>query len=324
MIHRVVTYNVRRFSYGRDKIDTVEAVIGRLKPLLPISLLALNEVDVALRPHALGRLADELGLEHSNFFGHVANGRYGNAILSASPLLPPIEQQHLDGGTVVKRADGVEHTIVRGLLCVHTTLGGVPTCVGVTHLDHMDEAQRVTQVQHVLRVLERPPASPSSSRPHQLLLGDLNALSKPDYSPVQWAEHEAHNRQRGWGSPVDSAAGRGCLGLLRAAGFEDCVRSALAPPPPTNAAAAASDGDGAAQWRAAPWSAHVHASGPRYRIDYIFSRPPLAFAEPRPSAPRLECVGARVENATDDGGHSSDHCPVAVDFAVVHPEPAAK
>jgi endonuclease/exonuclease/phosphatase family metal-dependent hydrolase len=317
LIHRVVTYNVRRFSFGRDKVDTVEAAIARLKPLMPISLLALNEVDVALRPHALGRLADELGLQHSNFFGHVGNGKYGNAILSSSPLLPPVEHQHLDGGTVVKTPDGTEHTIVRGLLYVHTTLGGVPVSVGVTHLDHMDEAQRVTQVQHVLRVLQRPPAAPPSDAPHtphQLLLGDMNALSKPDYSAAQWAEHEAHNRQRGWGSPADSAAAEGCLGLLRAAGFEDCVRSALA--------AAPSGGGATAQWRADPWSAHVHASGPRYRIDYIHSRPPPA--EPRPSAPRLACVSARVENATDDGGHSSDHCPVAVDFAVVQPSAAGE
>ena len=27
LIHRVVTYNVRRFSFGRDKVDTVEAAI---------------------------------------------------------------------------------------------------------------------------------------------------------------------------------------------------------------------------------------------------------------------------------------------------------
>ena len=42
--------------------------------------------------------------------------------------------------------------------------------------------------------------------------------------------------------------------------------------------------------------------------------PDQARASARPR--RLECVGARVWNGTDDGGVSSDHVPVAVDFVV--------
>ena len=325
VLHRVVTYNVRRFSHGKDKLDTVDLIIQRLRPLLPISLLALNEVDVALRPHALGRLSDALGLEHSEFFGHVASGNYGNALLSAAPLLRR-ETHHLDGGTVVKSSGafspkGQEHRIVRGLLTAYTHIGGVPVGVGVTHLDHMQEAERVIQARHVLRAMLPAPRSEESDdgASQLLLLGDLNALSRADYSPAQWAQHEQHNAQRGWGSPSDSGARDGCVGILRTAGFEDCVRLALMRGSAT-AADASGAGDGATggvqrdgMWSAPPWSAHVHArDGPRYRIDYVLSRPP-----PRGSQARLACVSARVANVTDDGGQSSDHCPVAVDFEVV-------
>ena len=47
---------MRRFSHGKEMADMVDLCIERLRPLLPISLLALNEVDTDLRPHAILRL----------------------------------------------------------------------------------------------------------------------------------------------------------------------------------------------------------------------------------------------------------------------------
>ena len=357
-MHRVCTYNVRRFSHGKDKLDMVDACIARLKPLMPISLLALNEVDASLRPHALAKLSDALGLAHVEFFGHVKRPTgegYGNALLSMAPLTQRVDTL-LDGGSVVKFNDK-EHRIGRGLLTVHTHIGEVPVRVGVTHLDHMVEQERVTQARHVLRVLMAPPPAPpfpaatatpapghpsaSSATPHLLLLGDLNALMRADYSADQWAAHEAHNAAKGWGAPRDSATASGCLGLFRAAGFDDCVRRVLhcgdgsTTSSGQDGSGQALDGSGSldgsesrtAAWQASPWSAHVYAGGPRYRIDYILSRPPPpneiapapSESAPPPVLTRLACVGARIENATDDGGRSSDHCPVAVDFVVESP-----
>ena len=279
----------------------VDACVERLKPLMPISILALNEVDVSLRPHALARLSDALGLSHSEFFGHVRNGEYGNALLSAAPITHR-EEHVLDGGSVVRFGDRT-HQIVRGMLTVRTTLGGVPVGVGVTHLDHMAEAERIVQSRHVIRAL-LPDLDAAQSSPHLLLLGDLNALSRADYSAAEWAEHVEHNAQRGWAAPSDSAAEGGCLGclgLFRAAGFDDCVRRSMQ--------------TASGEWRVAPWSAHVHTVGsPRYRIDYVLSR--SGGAAGSGGTGRLRCVSARVENVTDDCGASSDHCPVAVDFAV--------
>ena len=246
----------------------------------------------------------------------------------------------------------------------------------------MSEVERVTQMRHVLRCLGLDGAAATGRRsqqgygsralpramapgmaaaavppsPHLLLLGDMNALRRSDYSGAEWDAHLAHNAANGWQPPSDSEvydltpnpnpnpnrnpdpnpdsdadpdpdskAPEHSLGLLLGAGFHDCVRSAIAtesaggpgptptpspspplgrgpttkrppatsgiiPAPPSaspatphptmnagahpNAAPTRPQGVG---WASAPWSAHVHAAGsPRYRIDYVFSRPPDA------------------------------------------------
>ena len=111
-------------------------------------------------------------------------------------------------------------------------------------------------MRHLLRQLDA--AAPSTQC---LLVGDLNALSHPDYSPAEWSAHEAYNAARGWEGPVDEAAAGGVLALLKEAAFVD-AHAALERPP---------------HWRAPPWSAHVRdAERPAYRIDYAWSRAPRA------------------------------------------------
>ena len=303
---RVVTYNVRRFSHGKDKTDVVEAALARLLPLQPLTLLALNEVDVSLRLSALQRLSSALALPHVEFFGHV-RGAFGNALLSSEPLTD-VENVNLDGGSVVS-FNGKEHLIQRGLLVASVTLSNEPVRVGVTHLDHMDEVHRATQAKHVARTLSKPLRTPS----HTMLLGDLNALRISDYTAEQWAVHCEHNAQRGWAPPRDSDAG-GALGMLRDAGFTDCVRDSLGVREERRRMADHSSYSSPTRWVSPPWSAHVHTAGsPRYRIDYVLWRTKMDVA----ATSRISCTGARVENAVDDGGHSSDHVPVAVDFAIV-------
>lgn len=322
--------------HRREKRDVVELALAALLPLRPISLLALNEVDIALRPRALDQLQSALGLPHSEFFGHV-RGTYGNALLSAQPLSRR-SQVLLDGGTVVLDAQNREHRIVRGMLSCDAQLGELPVTIAVTHLDHIAEDERAVQVSHILRELQSFPAPGARPSRHTLLLGDLNALMSADYSPIQWQQHAAHNEHKGWGAPRDSAAAGGCLAALARAGFTDCVRESLLLPGGNGD----SDGEGAPRWRQPPWTAHAHVDGPRYRIDYVMLAQPdyamaraggavaAAAASPLPAREgglesgksgdnavrRLVPVAARVENATDDGGLSSDHAPVAVDFAV--------
>ena len=273
---RVTTWNVRR-------LQDVDAALAVLRPLRP-ALLALNEVDIKSQPDGLARLACELDLPHIEFYGHVLGGQYGNALLARSPIVRRVATQ-LDGGTEVKLRDGSTKRIVRGLLVAD--LAGFR--VAVTHLDHMAEAQRVTQMKHLLSLLD----ASEGGAPPTLLLGDLNALDGGDYSPAAWAEHERHNSASGWGPPADSAAEGGCLHASRRAGFTDCARLLLRPPP--------SDA-----WTCTPWTAHRHREGPSYRIDYVHYRAGVAGG-----AAELRPVAASVDPAPLV---ASDHWPVSIDF----------
>ena len=80
--------------------------------------------------------------------------------------------------------NGGTHRILRGLLCVETKLGELPVRVAVTHLDHMVEAERCKQMAHLTRELLPQKPAPEIAR-HLLLLGDLNALTREDYTEAQ-------------------------------------------------------------------------------------------------------------------------------------------
>jgi len=112
------------------------------------------------------------------------------------------------------------------------------------------------------------------------ILGDLNALTRSDYSDVEWESIEAVNNANGWSRPR-----HGCLSLLHAAGYKDAwVLSS----------------DCSSNGEAKGWTAHVH--DPRYRIDYGFLGPQLL--------QQMDLVACRVvEEMT-----GSDHFPLLFDL----------
>ena len=181
---RVVHWNVRRCVdlTGMDSLDRVLRTVEELRP----ALLSLNEVDLTQTPSLLEDLA-AIGLPHASFFGHV-RGTYGNLLASASPL-HDIEHMHLEGGSEVKTRDGGVHRIARGMLAASTSVAGVDVRVAVTHLDHMSSEQRHVQTRHVMRQL--------GGDEQCLVLGDLNALCRADYTVEQWEAHAAYNQARG-------------------------------------------------------------------------------------------------------------------------------
>jgi exonuclease III len=125
-------------------------------------------------------------------------------------------------------------------------------------------------------------------------------LSRHDYTSDEWSHHEQHNSRRGWAPPTDAAAPGGSIWKLQQAGFIDAYRALHSDPTrrPTSP----------------PWTAHVRAAaGPKYRIDYMWSRPPEAglFLEPRSGFVGHEC------------GEASDHQPVVIDFEPRLRPPAA-
>ena len=273
---RVVHWNVRRCVdlTGTDSLDRVLRTVEELSP----ALLSLNEVDLSRTPSLLEDLS-AIGLPHASFFGHV-RGTYGNLLASASPL-HRVEHTHLDGGSEVKTRDGGVHRIARGLLAASTSVAGVDVRLAVTHLDHMSAEQRAVQARHVLRQL--------GGDEQCLLLGDLNALCRADYTAEQWAAHAAYNAARGWPPPCAEEA---CLQQMRSARFVDAYAALERRP---------------GEWRAPPWSAHTRdPERPPYRIDFVWSRAPRTRG-----GRRLVPLAAAVETQC---GEASDHQPLVLDF----------
>lgn len=300
---RILTYNIRRFK-GKNGESSAAAIGEALANLRP-SLVALNEVDLQSEPEALEVLSSRLGGFHVAFFGHVA-GRYGNALLSKHPILA-VRETHLRGGTEVafpagmrKRngeiaQEGERHRIVRGLLecdIVLPTAGageGQVITVAVTHLDHIDEGQRAVQMDHILEAL-------GPNRHRSLLVGDLNALSRSDYTAEEWGALEARAASQQWAPPTPAH----CLDSLSAAGFTDAFVACRGRGPlnrrPQNgggAPAPAPDDDPSPIFTA-------HVGHPLYRIDYCFFSTEMGLA-PLAANVRSEIL-------------LSDHFPVVFDF----------
>ncbi|CAE8715685.1 unnamed protein product [Polarella glacialis] len=293
---RLVQYNVRGFTTpgGACGVDAISRSLHGLQP----AIVCLNEVDVSKKPEGLRRLAESAGLPHIHFFGHVG-GRYGNALLSRFPILR-VSEVHLQGGTELEWPVGSGQTrrIKRGMLAA--TLAVTPTSTtGVsdqspstltivcTHLDHIDEAQRLVQMSHILEEMQSLPS------PH-ILVGDLNALFADDYSPAEWAAVEQKAVENGWSLPCDAA----CLRLLLQKGYVDAFRQS---------SGGASEGplpSGLQKFTA-------HTSRPMYRIDYALLSPSALEA------------GLHVESSfVDLSASGSDHFPLVVDVsweAASHP-----
>ena len=297
---RFVTFNVARL----ERPDEVARVLRRLRP----SFACLNEVSLRRRPSALADLAARLSEAGGDgdgddgdtrvtydveFFGHAFGGQYGNALLSRHGPARARRDVHLDGGTriVVPAAGesgGVGGTtttvkrIQRGLMVCDFDVPHVgPVTVAATHLDHMRSAERRTQLAHVAREL-----APRGS--DCVLLGDLNALTRGDYTDAEWRALEEHNAmQTDWEPPSG-----GDLAALADAGFADCF--------------VAAHGDGARRRRRGVFSWTAHVARPRYRIDYAFARSSggTAFA----------LLDAHVDRGAGTA-EASDHFPVVVDFA---------
>ena len=280
---------------------------------------------------------------------------------------------------------GAKHTISRGALLTAVRVplpaltdggdgdGGDGGCarsrvltLASTHLDHMNEAQRVVQVEHLLEELAASSRVAAETRRGggegeggegegggdatiDLVAGDLNALTRADYSDAHWARLLARAAENGWPPPVDSdalevlhstsapvversessshpttarslpnhsafATARTRLSLerLRAAGYADAFTLA-------RSAAAASSATPPPESAAPPpplppldeHAATAHLGLPLYRIDYVW----VGGALQRERAVRRAFV-ARGETAA--GG--SDHFPLVVDLALGLPQ----
>ena len=130
----------------------------------------------------------------------------------------------------------------------------------------------------------------------RLLLGDLNAMTRTDYTEEEWQVLEERNKESNWSPPAT-----GCLDALTSAGFTDVFAAAAGV---ARLAERGVDQDGT---RPPIFSAHV--GHPLYRIDYLFQGDGLAGV----LAPAAAHVA--VDMAL------SDHFPVV--FDLMHKPPLA-
>lgn len=268
-----MSYNVKQFvgSTGECTIEAIGQSLAKLNP----TVVCLNEVDLNRWPDTLERFGRALGVSNVEFYGHVRNGNYGNAVCSSLPL-EQCKATQLKGGSRIKFEDKV-HQIVRGLLVcsIDGSPVGLPKfTVAATHLDHMSEDERRVQLRHVREVLE----SVKTERNEPVVLcGDFNALKRKDYEDQHWQQLEDRHRERGWAMPS-----HGCLDELENHGYLDCFHYVDLDTPPTPTAS---------------------VEEPLYRIDYCFAGP--GFLE------HFNLHSASVQNAIC----LSDHFPIVIDFS---------
>jgi hypothetical protein len=86
---------------------------------------------------------------------------------------------------------------------------GIDVRVAVTHLDHMSSRERRRQTQHLLHTLNGRGDGGAA-----LVIGDLNALRRTDYTDDEWAWHHRYNDEKQWGAPVDEASEGGAHGFM--------------------------------------------------------------------------------------------------------------
>ena len=149
-----------------------------------------------------------------------------------------------------------------------------------------------------------------------LVIGDLNALRRADYTDDEWAWHHGYNDEKQWSAPVDEAGEGGVLALLAAAKFVDAyavlelerrIEHERRIELERRIEHERRIGESQPSWRAPPWTAHVRDEArPPCRIDYVHSRPPSA-----PGGRRFVPLAAAVES---NCGEASDHQPLVLDF----------
>ena len=157
---RLATINVHSFVNpwtGQSNVEQLASILASLK----LDLIAIEE---AARGTHLRALQEHLSLPYS-IFGSSYTSTHGNAVLSRYPFASE------DNHTSDHRCRGGTRAMLNFLLdSDHPFVQN--RHFAVTHLDHLDESDRVVQM--------------TSFAPHRrntnILLGDMNAITREDYS----------------------------------------------------------------------------------------------------------------------------------------------
>ena len=199
MAFRICTINVHSFHHPSIVRSNAQELASILAPL-NLDVLATVEVT---NSDDWKLMCDHLSLSHTAF-GASHGLRYGNAIASRHPIVEHTNTKVTAVGEGGNRAMlrcrlGGEHPFVRG------------RTFAVTHLDHLDEDERLTQI--------------GEMSPHRhdvnVLVGDMNALTRDDYSDQYFQNTVAGKREKtGWERPRFELTEQ----LVRTWGYQDAFR----------------------------------------------------------------------------------------------------
>ena len=219
MALRVGTLNVHRWADARNS-GNFERIASLLLPL-SLDIVVLQEAGPFTRKPTGGpELAARLGLAHVRVTGDVV-------LLSRFPLNDrmPLGRQNkrLLLVDVALPMYGGAHSNAFELLCVH--------------LDHRTEEHRLGQLEAVRGATALTAERRGGPLAGSLLLGDLNALTRDDYTAEAWERVAAVRSENGW-EPPKCAVTR----ALRADGWSDCWETHQQQQQSAGGAAAARDG----------------------------------------------------------------------------------
>ncbi|CAF1426057.1 unnamed protein product [Adineta steineri] len=177
---RLVTINVHSFNSAVGHNNNVNELVSILKPL-DLDLLAVEEVE---NGDNWIKFCHDLSLKYFKF--DATYGKYhGNGIASRYPII------NASTRPIDFRCSGGKRSILQfGLDGDHPFV--INRLFAVTHLDHLDEDDRLAQIQYF--------------KPHKqnidILIGDMNALTRDDYSDDYYTNIVAGKRETyGWEKP---------------------------------------------------------------------------------------------------------------------------
>jgi len=149
---RLATINVRSFLNVLTRKNNVQDLVSIIKPL-NLDLLAVQEIH---NDHNWSNFCQNLSFKYSIFGGNYEKS-HGNGIASRYPIT---FQLHQSTRSILQCRLGGDHPFVKDRL------------FGVTHLDHLNEDDRLKQIEYF--------------KPHEenidILMGDMNSLTRDDYS----------------------------------------------------------------------------------------------------------------------------------------------
>lgn len=202
---KLISYNIHNFA------DTTVKKLADALSSLKADVICLNEAN----RFKTEQLASELKM-HFEFIP--AGGKnFGNAILSNTKI--------------------IFHKNIQLSYCrtfTYAKIENIPFYVCLTHLDHINEKERLRQVDILINFLQ---AEKIFNEPH-VIMGDFNTYRRSDYTEQEWKNIEDERKANSWTMP--------CEGVVHVMDkhYLDC-----------------SDGK---------FTAHV--KDPKYRIDYFWTR----------------------------------------------------